>query len=162
MRAPNPRANEPPPTSGHLPTRQTRSRHLSHRGGLLWSPVVQLDGKSAVAVVYYQRIKGGGTAKPSVQALFRWLDPADGKPISEAMVDVTPLLGDNEVNSNLPGGFTKLAVDTATGQVAVGVAPTSLIGAKSGVITVIADQGWPSKSAMFCDAMAGACSNAVR
>ncbi|GAA1541834.1 hypothetical protein [Kribbella lupini] len=103
--------------------------------------VVQLDGKSAVAVVYYQRIKGGGTAKPSVQALFRWLDPADGKPISEAMVDVTPLLGDNEVNSGLPGGFTDLAVDASTGQVAVGVAPTSLIGAKSGVITVIADPG---------------------
>ncbi len=102
---------------------------------------VQLDGKSAVAVVYYQRIKGGGTAKPGVQALFRWLDPADGKPISEAMVDVTPLLGDNEVNSGLPGGFTDLAVDATTGQVAVGVAPTSLIGAKSGVITVIADPG---------------------
>ncbi|GAB2557747.1 hypothetical protein [Kribbella endophytica] len=100
---------------------------------------VQLDGKSAVAVVYYQRIKGGGTAKPSVQALFRWLDPADGKPISEVMVDITPLLGDDEVNSGLPGGFTGLAVDTTTGQMAVGVAPTSLIGAKSGVITVIAD-----------------------
>lgn len=102
---------------------------------------VQLDGKSAVAVAYYQRVKGGGTAKPSVQALFRWLDPADGKPVSEAMVDVTPLLGDDEVNSNLPGGFTGVTADPATGQIAVGVAPTSLIGAKSGVITVVADPG---------------------
>ncbi|MDX6261298.1 MAG: hypothetical protein QOH84_2986 [Kribbellaceae bacterium] len=100
---------------------------------------VQLDGKPAVAVAYYQRTKGAGTQKPGVSVLFRWLDPADGKPLSEATVDATALLGDAEVNSGLPGGFTDLAVDPATGQMAVGLAPTSLIGAKSGVITVIGD-----------------------
>lgn len=102
---------------------------------------VQLDGKPAVAIAYYQRVKGAGTQKPGVQVLFRWLDPANGKPLSEATVDATPLLGDAEVNSGLPGGFTDLSVDPATGQMAVGVAPTSLIGAKSGIITVIGDPG---------------------
>ncbi|MDX6278998.1 MAG: hypothetical protein QOH03_69 [Kribbellaceae bacterium] len=100
---------------------------------------VQLDGKPAVAVAYYQRVKGSGTQKPGVSVLFRWLDPADGKPLSEATVDATALLGDDEVNSNLPGGLTDFVADPATGQLAVGVAPTSLIGAKSGIITVTGD-----------------------
>ncbi|WP_112248651.1 hypothetical protein [Kribbella monticola] len=100
---------------------------------------VQLNGKPAVAVAYYQRVKGAGTAKPGVSVLFRWLDPADGKPLSEATFDVTALLGDAEVNSGLPGGFTNLTFDPATGQVAVGVSPASMIGAKSGIVTVIAD-----------------------
>lgn len=100
---------------------------------------VQLDGKPAVAVAYYQRVKGAGTAKPGVSVLFRWLDPADGKLLSEATFDVTTLLGDDEVNSGLPGGFTHLTADPATGQLAAGVAPTSMIGAKSGIVTVIAD-----------------------
>jgi hypothetical protein len=100
---------------------------------------VQLDGKPAVAVAYYQRTKGAGTQKPGVSVLFRWLDPADGKTLSEATVDATGLLGDDEVNSGLPGGFTDFFADPATGQLAVGVAPTSMIGAKSGVITVTGD-----------------------
>ncbi|WP_328330816.1 hypothetical protein OHA70_09785 [Kribbella sp. NBC_00382] len=100
---------------------------------------VQLDGKPAVAVAYYQRVKGSGTQKPGVSVLFRWLDPADGKPLSEATVDATALLGDDEVNSNLPGILTDFVADPATGQLAVGVAPTSLIGAKSGIITVTGD-----------------------
>lgn len=100
---------------------------------------VQLDGKPAVAVAYYQRVKGGGTQKPGVSVLFRWLDPADGKPLSEATVDATALLGNDEVNSGLPGGLTDFFADPATGQLTVGVAPTSLIGAKSGIITVTGD-----------------------
>lgn len=100
---------------------------------------VQLDGKPAVAVAYYQRVKGAGTAKPGLSVLFRWLDPADGKLLSEATVDATALLGDDEVNSGSPGDFRQVSVDPATGQMAVGLGPSSMIGAKSGIITVIGD-----------------------
>ncbi len=100
---------------------------------------VQLDGKPAVAVAYYQRVKGAGTAKPGLSVLFRWLDPADGKLLSEATVDATALLGDAEVNSSSPGDFRQVSVDPATGQMAVGLGPSSMIGAKSGIIAVIGD-----------------------
>jgi hypothetical protein len=90
-------------------------------------------------VAYYQRVKGSGTNKAKVQVAFRWVDPADGKIVSEATIDVTPVIGAQEVNAGLSGGFTSETFDAATGQIAVGLASASQIGAKAGIFSVFAD-----------------------
>jgi hypothetical protein len=100
---------------------------------------VQLNGKDAIAVAYYQRVQGSGTHKAKVQVAFQWADPTDGKAVAAATIDVTPTIGEGELTAGLSAGFTSENVDFATGQVAVGLRPLSLMGAKSGVFTVYAD-----------------------
>lgn len=100
---------------------------------------VQFGGKEVVAVAYYQRVKGSGTNKAKVQVAFKWVDPVDGKVLTQTEIDVTPTIGEDQATGGADAGFTSQTFDVATGQVAVGLAPFSLIGAKSGVFTVFAD-----------------------
>jgi hypothetical protein len=100
---------------------------------------VQLNGKDAIAVAYYQRVQGSGTNKAKVQVVFQWADPTDGKAMAAATINVTPTIGEDELTAGLSAGFTSETVDAATGQVAVGLSPLSLMGAKSGIFTVFGD-----------------------
>ncbi|HEU4947909.1 MAG TPA: hypothetical protein VFT31_12205 [Kribbella sp.] len=109
---------------------------------------VQVAGKDTVAVAYYQRVKGTGTNKAKVQVAFRWVDPADGKIVSQAEIDVTPVIGAEQLSAGLSANFTTETFDAATGQLAVGLAPASLIGAKAGIFSVFADPTTKKTSAL--------------
>jgi hypothetical protein len=100
---------------------------------------VRLNGKDAIAVAYYQRVQGSGTNKAKVQVVFQWADPTDGKAMAAATINVTPTIGEDELTAGLSASFTSETVDAATGQVAVGLSPLSLMGAKSGIFTVFGD-----------------------
>jgi hypothetical protein len=100
----------------------------------------KLNGKDVVVVAYYQKVLATGTTKDHLQIRFQWIDPAAGEVVSTADVDVTPTIGEDEVDAGLDASITtKLIVDAATGQAAVGLAPASLIGAKSGSFGVFGD-----------------------
>lgn len=101
---------------------------------------VKLNGKDVVVVAYYQKVLATGTTKDHLQIRFQWIDPAAGEVVSTADVDVTATIGEDELDSGLGALITTdLVVDTATGQAAVGLAPASLIGAKSGTFGVFGD-----------------------
>jgi hypothetical protein len=78
---------------------------------------VQLDGKEVIATAYIQTVEAGGTQKAHSQVSFQWIDPADGKVLSTAAVDLTPVIG----AGSGAGRLISQAYDAATGQVAVGL-----------------------------------------
>ena len=97
---------------------------------------VQLNGKDAVAVAFVQRAQGSGTQKARGQINFMWLDPTDGKKLAQVILDLTPALGPDEGADDV----LSQAADPATGQLAVGVSPSSEAAAKkAGQFTVYAD-----------------------
>ncbi len=101
---------------------------------------VKLNGKDVVVVAYYQKALATGTTKDHLQIRFQWIDPSAGEVVSTADVDVTATIGEDQLNAGLDASITTdVVVDTATGQAAVGLAPASLIGAKSGVFGVFGD-----------------------
>ncbi len=97
---------------------------------------VQLDGKEVIAMAYAQNVEAGGTQKAHGQVEFRWIDPAEGKVLTTATVDVTAAIGPGTVVSRL----ISQAYDPATGQVAMGVDIQSPDGAgKVTQVTAYAD-----------------------
>ncbi len=101
---------------------------------------VKLAGKDVVAVALFQKSLGGGTTKDHNQVRVEWIDPTSGEVAGKVDVNVTPTIGEDEVNAGLSGGFTTdLLVDPASGAAVIGLAPASLIGAKSGIFSVYAD-----------------------
>jgi hypothetical protein len=100
----------------------------------------KLNGKDVVVVAYYQKVLATGTSKDRLQIRFQWIDPAAGEVVSSTDVDVTATIGEEEVDAGLDASITTdVVVDGATGQAAVGLAPASLIGAKSGTFGVFGD-----------------------
>lgn len=126
-------------SAGSTPTATGNGKGLDTKDATAPVPA-KLNGKDVVVVAYYQKVLATGTTKDHLQVRFQWIDPAAGEVVSTADVDVTPTIGEEEVNAGLDASITtKLVVDTATGQAAVGLAPASLIGAKAGTFGVFGD-----------------------
>jgi hypothetical protein len=84
----------------------------------IFKPVaVQLDGKEVIATGYVQGVEAGGTQKSHSQVAFQWIDPEDGKVVSNVTIDLTPVIGPgNDASRQISNAY-----DTSTGQVVVSV-----------------------------------------